>query len=172
MSRRILLLIASHLLVAALGFGLGVYLLPILVAPDAPQAEVVSQALDQATYRTTFRRDLEGSDALHWAEGRVGVGPRQIAFDGKIAPGPDYRVYLTRRYVDTPAAFLAVKEDARHIGEVKTFNRFLIDVPTDVDIADYTTVVVWCERFSKFISAGEYRHGTTAAMEESGGAGR
>lgn len=157
MSRRIFLLIASHLMVAALGFGLGIYLLPILVAPDAPAADVVAQSLDQATYRTTFRRDLEGSDALHWADGQVGVSPRQIAFDGKIAPGPDYKVYLTHQYVDTPAAFLAIKDDAVRIGDVRTFNRFLVDVPAEVDINDYTTVVVWCERFSKFISAGEYR---------------
>jgi len=155
--RRILLLSATHILTLGLGFGLGVYFLPILVAPDAPPAAQVQAVMDQARYRTTFVRDLKGSDALHWAQGEVAVGPRQIAFAGKMAPGPDYKVYLTRGFVDNKADFLSIKDSALRIGEVKTFDRFLVDIPDTVDVEDYTTVVVWCERFSQFISAGQYR---------------
>ncbi|KAG1315949.1 hypothetical protein G6F63_016103 [Rhizopus arrhizus] len=36
--RRVLLIVATHLLTLGLGFGLGVYLLPILIAPDDPPA--------------------------------------------------------------------------------------------------------------------------------------
>lgn len=40
-----LALLASHLATAALGFALGVYLLPILIAPPAPtRSEVAAQA--------------------------------------------------------------------------------------------------------------------------------
>jgi len=74
-----------------------------------------------------------------------------------MGPGPDYKVYLVRDFVDNKADFLKIKAQARRIGEVKTFNRFLVDVPDDVNVDDYTTVVVWCERFSQFISAGQYR---------------
>ncbi|MCY1186865.1 Electron transfer DM13 [compost metagenome] len=81
----------------------------------------------------------------------------QVAFTGKIAPGPDYKVYLTREFVDTKAGFERIKTDAVRIGEVKTFNRFLVDVPPGVDVEEFTTVVVWCERFAQFISAGQYR---------------
>lgn len=31
------------------------------------------------------------------------------------------------------------------------------DVPPAVDIEAYTTVVVWCETFSEFITAAKYR---------------
>ena len=42
-----LLLIASHLLTLAIGFALGVYVLPILIAPDAPtQQEIQSSVPD------------------------------------------------------------------------------------------------------------------------------
>ncbi|MCR1005604.1 MAG: DM13 domain-containing protein, partial [Stenotrophomonas maltophilia] len=92
--RRILILLATHLLALGLGFGLGVYFLPILIAPDDPPVAQVQAAMDEAPYRTTFRRDLKGSDAVHWAEGNVSVSPRQVAFDGKMGPGPDYKVYL------------------------------------------------------------------------------
>lgn len=155
--RRILLLVATHVLSLGLGFGLGVYFLPILTAPDDPPVEQVRTAMADAPYHTTFRRDLKGSDAVHWADGKVSVSARQVAFDGRMGPGPDYKVYLVRDFVDNKADFLKIKDSALRIGEVKTFNRFLVDVPAHVDVDEFTTVVVWCERFSQFISAGQYR---------------
>ena len=115
--RRILILLATHLLTLGLGFGLGVYLLPILIAPDDPPVAQVQAAMKDAPYRTTFRRDLKGSDAVHWAEGNVSVSPRQVAFDGKMGPGPDYKVYLVRDFVDNKADFLKIKAQAQRIGE-------------------------------------------------------
>ncbi|WP_239502371.1 DM13 domain-containing protein, partial [Stenotrophomonas maltophilia] len=103
------ILLATHLLTLGLGFGLGVYLLPILIAPDDPPVAQVQAAMKDAPYRTTFRRDLKGSDAVHWAEGNVSVSPRQVAFDGKMGPGPDYKVYLVRDFVDNKADFLKIK---------------------------------------------------------------
>lgn len=54
-------------------------------------------------------------------------------------------------------AFIDIKHLSRRIGDVKTFNGFILDLPSDVDVSDYTTVVVWCEAFSQFISAAQYR---------------
>ncbi|MEC7592509.1 MAG: DM13 domain-containing protein [Pseudomonadota bacterium] len=39
------------------------------------------------------------------------------------------------------------------IGDVKSFDGFVLDVPAGVDIAAFTTVVVRCEAFSEFITA-------------------
>ena len=58
---------------------------------------------------------------------------------------------------DTEEAFLRVKDVSRRVGDVKTFKGFLVDVPTDTDVRDYTTVVIWCESFGQFISAAEYQ---------------
>jgi len=44
--------------------------------------------------------------------------------------------------VDTRGDFLRIKQDAQLIGDVKTFERFLLDVPDSVDVNAYTTVVV------------------------------
>lgn len=155
--RRILLFSATHVLTLGLGFGLGVYFLPIITAPKDPPAATVQAAIKDAPYQATFRRDLKDSDALHWAEGKVAVSKTKVAFDGKIAPGPDYKVYLTKEFVETEADFERIRATSVRIGEVKTFNRFLVDVPPTVNVDDYTTVVVWCERFAQFISAGQYR---------------
>ena len=157
MRRRALLLTASHLAVGGIGFAAGVYTLPILIAPPAPGADEVAAVATRASYRTSFRRDLPGSDALHWGEGEVAVGPDAVALAGRLAPGPDYKLYLSPEYVDTKADFERAKPRMRRVGDVRTFHNFVVELPPDVDLAAYDTVVVWCETFRAFITAGRYR---------------
>ena len=59
---KLLALLLSHIIALVLGFGLGVYALPIIIAPEAPSvAEVQAQAAT-AKYTGQFRRDLKDSD--------------------------------------------------------------------------------------------------------------
>jgi len=74
-----------------------------------------------------------------------------------LSPGPDYKLYLVKEFVEDEEQFLKVKPDAKLIGDVKTFDGFLLEVPQDVDVASYSTVIVWCEAFGEFISAAKYR---------------
>lgn len=152
-----LLLAASHLVALAVGFALGIYLLPILTAPDAPTAAEVTDIAGQATFSGAFRRDLKDSDALHWGEGTVSVGPRAIALAGRLAPGPDYKLYLSPEFVETEADFARLKPAMVRVGDVKTFENFVVAVPEGIDPARYSTVIVWCEAFSQFITAAKYR---------------
>ncbi|MGL4251509.1 MAG: DM13 domain-containing protein, partial [Aeromonas sp.] len=73
------LLLGTHLLVAAAGFAAGVYTLPILIAPPAPDTEQVAASQQQARFHGTFRRDLKDSDRLHWGEGKVSIGPDAVS---------------------------------------------------------------------------------------------
>ena len=154
---RIIILAATHTAMLALGFALGVYLLPILTAPKGPDAAALQATSSAALYKGRFQRDLKGSDVVHWGEGEVRVLPDKIAHEGRLAPGPDYKLYLVPAFVDTKEGFLALKDKSRRIGDVKTFDGFIVDVPADVDVGAYTTVVVWCEAFSQFISAAKYK---------------
>jgi hypothetical protein len=150
-------LLVSHLVALAIGFAGGIYALPILIAPQAPSmAEVQAQA-GSATYKGQFRRDLKDSDALHWGEGMVSVGARSIALAGELAPGPDYKLYLSPQFVETEADFKRLKAGMVRVGDVKTFRNFLVAVPDGVDVAQFNTVVVWCETFGQFITAATYR---------------
>jgi hypothetical protein len=155
--KKILLLMLSHGVFGVLGFALGIYLLPILVAPAAPPASELAALAAKAQFRAEFRRDLPGSDALHWGEGTVTVGPSSIALQGKLAPGPDYKLYLSPEFVETEAQFEQAKARMRRVGHVKSFDGFAVALPADVDLAAYTTVVVWCETFREFITAAKYR---------------
>jgi hypothetical protein len=86
--------LVSHGIAMAAGFALGIYLLPILIAPGAPS-------------------------------------------DGQ--------------------EFLAIKENSAYIGDIKTFDNFILNVPENVNPANFSAVVVWCETFGEFIAAASYQ---------------
>jgi hypothetical protein len=152
-----LALLISHMLVLVLGFALGIYTLPILIAPDAPSVAQVQAQTAQAVYQAQFRRDLKDSDALHWGEGQVSVAARSVELVGKLSPGPDYKLYLSPELVETEADFKRLKANMARVADIKTFENFVVDAPASIDIERYNTVVVWCETFNEFITAAKYR---------------
>ena len=153
--KRLILFLFTHGVALAIGFGLGIYLLPILTAPDAPDAATLEQQAQDALFTAEFTRELRGSDFLHWGEGTVSVTPTQIVHEGALAPGPDYKLYLTETLVEHEDDFDPAT--ALRIGDIKTFEGFIVDVPAEVDVNAYTSVLVWCESFSEFITAAKYR---------------
>lgn len=155
--KRVLLLAGSHVLALGIGFALGIYLLPVLTAPTAPSTADAASAAGAAAFTGRFKRDLKDSDLLHWGEGTVTVGRERIALVGKLAPGPDYKLYLSPEFVETEADFARLKPRMIRIGDVRTFDNFVVDVPASVDVSAYTSVIVWCETFSQFITAARYR---------------
>ena len=156
-TRNALLLVVSHIVVAAAGFAGGIYALPILIAPAAPTAEEIQTATAQAQFTGQFKRDLKDSDSLHWGEGVVSVATTAISLTGKLAPGPDYKLYLSPEFVETEADFNKLKSSMVRVGDVKTFENFVVPVPASIDLTKYTAVIVWCETFSQFITAAKYR---------------
>ena len=152
-----LIRIGTHLIAFGIGFALGIYLLPILIAPASPGAQEVQTAAMSSRFTAEFRRNLADSDALHWGEGKLYIGPDTIALEGRLAPGPDYRLYLSPEFVDTEAALLALKSPMVEVGPVRTFENFMVPVPGSVDITAFSAAIVWCESFSQFITAAEYQ---------------
>lgn len=152
-----MLLVVSHGLVLLLGFAAGIYLLPILTQPPAPAQQQIDKVASEARFSGQFRRDLEGSDPLHFAEGSIYFSDSQIAFAGTVAPGPDYRLYLSPVFVETKADFLSHQHHMRQVGEVDRFKDFVLPLAASVDLEDYNSVIIWCESFSLFISAAKYQ---------------
>ena len=152
-----LILLITHVIALAVGFALGIYLLPILTAPASPDAAMLEEMSADALYTATLTRDLPGSDFLHWGEGEISIGTDTIVHMGALAPGPDYKLYLVPTFVDDEASFEAVKDQSVIVGDVKTFGGFALTVPEGIDIEAYTTVLVWCEAFGEFITSAQYR---------------
>jgi hypothetical protein len=155
--RRFAVLLLTHAAAALIGFAAGIYWLPILIAPKAPSAAEATAAAAGAQYAGQFRKDLKGSDSFHWGEGTVSIGRDRVSLSGRLAPGPDYKLYFSPEFVDTKEGFLQVKERSARVADIRTFENFILPLPASFDVARYNTVVVWCETFSMFISAAKYR---------------
>ncbi len=152
-----ILLTISHLAFAAIGFAAGIFILPILTAPDGPDKSLVEAQIKQAKYTTEFKKDLKGSDFLHWGEGKVSISGSSISLMGKIAPGPDYKLYLVPSFVDTKKGFEKVKGASLNVGDVKTFDNFIVPLSSSTDLTKYNTIVIWCESFGAFITSAKYQ---------------
>jgi hypothetical protein len=72
-----------------IGFGLGVYFLPILTAEKGLDTVAIETLSQSDLWQGTFIRDLPGSDGLHWGDGVIMANADQIWLDGEISPGPD-----------------------------------------------------------------------------------
>ena len=154
--KKILLLI-SHLAFLGLGVILGIYLLPILTAPPSPPQAQLTGLQSEALFTAEFKKDLADSDFLHWGEGTVSVAKDTISFMGELAPGPDYQLYLTPRFVETEDAFKSIKNQSLRVGAVKTFNDFIVPFDASVNLQEYNSIVIWCEAFEQFITAAQFR---------------
>ena len=155
--RKFIALVISHVAVGIFGFALGIYMLPILIAPPSPSDAEIEVMSSQAMYTSQFSKNLEGSDRFHWGEGIVSIGPKHIALIGKLAPGPDYKLYLSPEYIQTEAGFERVRSSLALVGDVRTFKNFIVEIPASVNPSNYNTVVIWCESFEEFITSAKYQ---------------
>jgi hypothetical protein len=136
-----------------IGFGLGVYFLLILTAEKGLGTVAIETLSQSALRQGKFVSDLPGSDGLHWGDGVIMANADQIWLDGEISPGPDYRLYLIPKYVETGGEFLQIKADSTQIGPIKAFENFALDIPADVEVNNFLAALIWCEAFGKFITA-------------------
>ncbi|WP_234985280.1 DM13 domain-containing protein [Oceanospirillum multiglobuliferum] len=155
--RTIILFLITHLSVGAFGFALGIYMLPILIAPTSPTVSEVARLSSGAQYSAIFKKALKGSDSFHWGEGQVSIGPDYITLTGRLAPGPDYKLYLSKEFVETESDFNRLKDNMVRVGDVKTFENFVVEIPQNIDISRYSSIIVWCETFGEFITAARYQ---------------
>lgn len=153
--RRLMTFLITHGIAGVIGFAFGLYSLPILTAPASPDETMLEERAASALYSTELTRELRGSDFLHWGEGTISVTPTQIIHEGRLAPGPDYTLYLAREFIEHEDEF--DRQLVQLVGEVKGFKGFLLDVPDGVDIEDYNTVLIWCESFGEFITAAKFK---------------
>jgi hypothetical protein len=155
--KKILLLLISHFMIGLLGVFIGIYSLPLLTAPDAPSKNKVKRMSLNASYTTEFKRNLKDSDIFHWGEGTVSIGEGYVTLMGELAPGPDYKLYLSPKFIETEAQFEQFQHSMIQLGDVNTFNNFVVEIAPDTPLEEFNTIVVWCESFGEFITSAKYR---------------
>ena len=154
--------LAIFLLGGILGTGLGVaigfFLFPF-VFPPPPAAETLSETdRSQFVASGTFIH-ADPSDPIHWGRGRVGVYQRAVFLesDFEVGPGPAFHVYLV------PKANIRSEEDMEGVmyidlGGLRAFKgsqRY--PIPDGLDLSNYRSVIIWCERFSVLISPADLK---------------
>ena len=70
--------------------------------------------------------------------------------------GPDLNVYLTKADADADAGAFGVDGDYVDLGRLKgNIGSQNYEIPADVDLAEFDTVVIWCVRFGVAFGAAD-----------------
>ena len=153
---RIVTLSLTHTATWVVGFAAGIYALPLLTAPPPPMVEVIAESNKTQRFIGEFDRDRKDSDQLHWGEGKFSINDNDITFIGELAPGPNYKLYLSPTFIETEADFLQQKAQLKLVGNVNTFENFVVSLDQSINPAEFDTVIIWCESFDQFITSGRY----------------
>lgn len=134
------------------------------IAVEVPATEPMPETVDAAAEAGTVVTLVEGSfvDRSHPGTGVAkvlndGTEQRFLRFDPfETDNGPDLFVYLTRADAAADAAAFGVDGDFVNLGRLKgNVGEQNYEIPVDVDLADFGTVVVWCDRFSVAFTAAD-----------------
>ena len=140
------------------GFGvaLGFFLFPF-VFPPSPAAETLTESDRSALAATGTFIHANPSDPVHWGRGKVSVYERAVFLepDFEVGPGPAFHVYLV------PKANIRAEADIKDVmyvdlGRLRSFKgsqRY--PIPAGVDLKNYASVIVWCERFGVLITPAD-----------------
>ena len=150
--------ITSYVFVSFIGFVVGIYFLPFITSEEKPSKTSIDAILKNVVYEAVFVKNLKGSTFFHWGEGQLSISKKKILFEGKLSPGPDYKLYLTQRFVSDKNGFLKEKKFAVKVDNINSFNGFIITLPEGLNIEKYNSVVIWCEVFSTFITSAKYKY--------------
>ena len=136
-----------------LGVALGFFIFPYVFPPPAATEQLAASERSKLVASGTFIH-ANPSDPLHYGKGRVSVYEHTVFLepDFEIGPGPAFHVYLV------PKASIRSSSDLKDamfvdLGGLRAFKgsqRY--PIPAGVDLKDYQSVVIWCERFGVLIS--------------------
>ena len=114
--------------------------------PEMPQVRVeASGEFISRSHPTRGRVDVLGD----------GTGQRFLRFEGfRTDNGPDLNVYLSVAPPDAPVGQFT--DDYVDLGDLKgNVGAQNYEIPRDLDLDLYSTVVIWCVRFSVIFGAAE-----------------
>jgi Electron transfer DM13 len=134
---------------------------PAAAAIVAPGVGASAEQLAQKIAAGTFDKASPGRDALHWADGGASIYRQggqlilRLEQDFVAGPGPDLHIYLNTRKVGDERDFEADGQRLK-LTKLRAFKGGQnYALPPGTDLASFTSVTIWCERFSEFIGNAE-----------------
>ncbi|MFV2039552.1 MAG: DM13 domain-containing protein, partial [Acidimicrobiales bacterium] len=133
---------------------------PIPVTTETPDTGTGAEPAAEPEVITLVEGTFVGRS--HPAEGMAvvltdGTDQRFLRFeDFATDNGPDLNVYLTRADADADAGDFGRSGDFVDLGDLKgNVGPQNYEIPADVDLSDYDTVVIWCVRFAVAFAAAD-----------------
>jgi hypothetical protein len=156
--RGIAIFLFGGLFGTAFGVALGFFFFPF-VFPPPPAAEQLTEQDRSALVASGTFIHANPSDPIHWGRGKVSVYQRAVFLepDFEVGPGPAYHVYLVPKEKVRSEADVkdAMYVDLGGLRAFKGSQRY--PIPAGVNLKDYQSVIIWCERFGVLISPADLR---------------
>lgn len=154
--RAVMIFLLGGTVGTAFGVALGFFLFPF-VFPPPPGMETLSDAERAKLVASGTFIHANPSDPIHWGKGKVSVHESTVFLesDFEVGPGPAYHVYLV------PKPSIRANGDMDGVmyvdlGRLRAFKgsqRYAI--PAGVNLKDYPSLIIWCERFGVLISPAD-----------------
>jgi len=140
----------------AFGVALGFFAFPFVFPPPSA-AEQLTEADHSPLVATGTFIHANPSDPIHYGRGKVSIYQRAVFLepDFEVGPGPAFHVYLVPKPTvrDAAAVTDTMFIDLGGLRAFKGSQRY--PIPEGVDLKNYPSVVIWCERFSVLISPAD-----------------
>jgi len=154
--RGVAIFVLGGVLGTGFGVALGFFIFPY-VFPPPPAADQLAEAERSKLVADGTFIHANPSDPVHYGKGKVSVYERTVFLesDFEVGPGPAFHVYLV------PKVSIRSSSDLKDVmfvdlGGLRAFNgsqRY--SIPAGVNLNDYQSVIIWCERFGVLISPAD-----------------
>jgi hypothetical protein len=154
--RGLVIFLVGGVLGTGFGVALGFFFFPFVFPPPTAMEQLIDLDRSPLAATGTFIH-ANPSDPVHWGRGKVSVYERAVFLesDFEVGPGPAFHVLLV------PKANIRTSDDVEKLmyvdlGGLRSFKgsqRY--PIPAGVNLKDYPSVVIWCERFSALISPAD-----------------
>ena len=162
--RGVAIFVLGGVLGTGFGVALGFFIFPYVFPPPAATEQLADADRSKLVASGSFIH-ANPSDPVHYGKGRVSVYEHTVFLepDFEVGPGPAFHVYLV------PKASIRSSSDLKDVmfvdlGGLRAFKgsqRYAI--PPGLDLKNYQTVIIWCERFGVLISPADLK--TAMAMK-------
>ena len=154
MKKSIIIFLVGGLLGIAGGFALGIFVYPYIFLADIVATDQVDRKAAGKVVANGMFIHANPRDPVHYGKGKVTVYQDLVHLGGdfEVGPGPKFHVYLVPEKNVIPSTNVA-KTMFVDLGRLKAFKGSQnYSVPAGVDLAQYGSVVIWCEQFGVLIS--------------------
>ncbi len=141
------------------GFAIGIFVYPYIFLTDIVADERLDAADMDSVVATGEFVHANPADPIHYGSGGLTVyrGVVQLHRDFEVGPGPAYHIYLVPDASVTPDTDVA-RTMFVDLGRLRAFRGSQVyRIPGGVDLADFGSVVIWCEHFGVLISPASLR---------------